>query len=101
MQTPIQTLLRKIGQVTMHIAAMQNQAVSYYFACQLKNTAGFSSVNFMDLAYSAERYVKDSADDFCKEDVTRLKSMASLFRQTDSALQDVLDESLRDYESDF
>lgn len=88
----LSNLLRKLGQITMHISAMQNQAVSYYFACQLKSVATFQSVDYLDLAYSAERYVENCADDFCTEDIARLKSMASKFRQANSALQDVQDD---------
>lgn len=87
----VDKLYHNLVQITMHISAMKNKAVSYYFDSAMKITE--NADRFIDLADSAERYVENHAEDFVSEDIARLKSMASLFRQRDSTLQEIFDES--------
>lgn len=95
----LNTLLRKLAVVTQHIAAMQNQQVAYYFASQLKSAASFSSVDYVDIADIADKYVSDCKKDFCPEDIKRLKAISEVLCAANIALQDVQDVFLKPAES--
>ena len=90
MQT-LNTLLRKLASVTMHIAAMQNQQVAYCLASNLKSAASFSSVDYVDIADIADHYVNDCKKDFCPEDIERLEAISYALRTANIALQDAQD----------
>jgi len=90
----LNTLLRKLAVVTQHIAAMQNQQVAYFLASKIKLAASFSSVDYVDIADIADTYVSDCADNFCPEDIKRLKAISYALRQANTALHAVQDAQL-------
>ena len=91
----LSNLLRKLAVVTQHIAAMQNQAVAYYLASQLKSAAMFKAVDYVDIADTVADYLSTATpDDFCPEDIERLHAIGITLRQANQYLHNAQDQIL-------
>ena len=87
----LSTLLRKLGNVSVVLNAMQNRAVAGCLASKVKVAANFGNTDYQDIADTCTDYLADHAADFCPEDIIRLQTLAVMLEDINKVLHTVQD----------
>lgn len=89
MQT-LATFLRSLANIQLILQQLQNRQVAYAVSNQIKAASNLCSRDFVDVADTVDEGIH-YADSLCDEDVTRLRSVASLLRECNQHLHRVQD----------
>jgi len=84
-------LLVKLGTVSVTLNAMQNRAVSHMLAVRVKQASRFINADYQDIADTCADYMAEYPNDFCEEDLARLRTTAMLLQEANALLHKVQD----------